>query len=341
MEKAAKWGAAIVGGTTAAVGAVTSLATKTAGTADEIDKASQRVGITAEEYQKLAYAADMSGVSTSTLEGAAKKLAKTMPEADLSSVIQDLAGITDESERAAKAQELLGRSAAYELTPLLNAGADGITALKQECEDLGMVMSNDTVAAGAKLGDTISSIKQSFSGMVASLGSAVMPIVQKFAEMIKSHLPDIQKMVEKLAPVIMGLLENLLPPLFSLAETLLPVIIDLFSNILPPLTQIAEAILPVIVDVLGMILPPLMQIVSAVLPLLLNLLKPLLDLLKPLIDLLQPILDLVTTILQPIITLINTLLPPLIELLSGILGGVLPLLSEALGTVATVIGTVF
>ncbi|MDY3110996.1 MAG: hypothetical protein SOW50_12880, partial [Lachnospiraceae bacterium] len=51
VGKAAKFGTAIVGATTAAAGAVMGLANNAAETADEIDKASIRMGIGAESYQ--------------------------------------------------------------------------------------------------------------------------------------------------------------------------------------------------------------------------------------------------------------------------------------------------
>lgn len=335
---AAKWGAGIV---TAAAGAATAMigiATNTADAADVIDKASQRVGITAEEYQKLAYAADMSGVSTSTLETAAKKLATTMPEANLTDVISQLAAMENQEERTAEAIRLLGKSAAYDLTPLLNEGADGVAGLMKECEDLGMVMSGDTVSAGAALGDTISAIKQSFGGMVNQLGGAVMPIVQKFAGLILDSMPMINQLIGKLAPVLVGMMENLLPPLMDMAEKLLPIIVDLISQILPVLVEVISAVLPVIIDLLMMILPPLIEIITAILPPLLDIIKALLPILTLVIDLLKPILDLFISLLAPIIEIVMSAITPLIEILSMLittaLDPIIPLI-EVLASVLT------
>ena len=341
VKTAAKWGSAIVGGATAAVTAVTGLAKSTAEQADVVDKAAQRMGIDAEEYQKLSYAADMSGVDMGTLETAAKTLAQSMPDAEITDVIKELAAMTDETERSAKAAELLGSKAAYALAPMLNAGADGITNMMDEAEALGAVMSNDTVKAGADLNDSIDAIKAGFKGMVATLGAAVMPIVQKFADVIKDNLPTIQALIERLAPVITSLLENLLPPLLELAESIFPILFDLIEQILPPVIEITQAILPVIVQLIQMLLPPIVEIVSMVLPLLVSLLQPLITLLQPILELLAPILQLVTELLAPVIDLINILLPPLIELLTKIMGAVLPVLSTAIKGVANVVTTVF
>lgn len=341
VGKAAKWGTAIVGGATAAVSAVAGLANKTAEQADIVDKASQRMGVDAEEYQKLAYAAGMSGVEMSTLETAAKTLQQKLPDADISNVISELAAMTDEEERTAKATELLGSKAAYALAPLLNAGADGINDLKNEAQALGMVMSNETVTAGATFGDTLSAIKQSLGGMVNSIGASVMPTIQTVLSLVKDNLPKIQQLFERITPVISSLLENLLPPLIDLAEQIFPILFDLIEQLLPPVTEIVSALLPVIVNLLKMLLPPLVQIITAVLPILVDVITPLISLLQPLIELLQPILELVMELLKPLLDLIGVILPPLVQIFSEIYGAYLPLLSKALSAISGVISKVF
>jgi len=74
MKVAATAIAAVGTAAATAVGKIISMANQTAATADAIDKASQRMGVSTTEYQKLGYAAEMSGVSMGTLEKAAKTL---------------------------------------------------------------------------------------------------------------------------------------------------------------------------------------------------------------------------------------------------------------------------
>ena len=74
VKTAAKWGAAIAGAATTAVAGLVKLASQTAKTADEIDKASKRMGVSTDSYQELKYAAEQCGVEMGTLEKAAKKL---------------------------------------------------------------------------------------------------------------------------------------------------------------------------------------------------------------------------------------------------------------------------
>lgn len=336
VKTAAKWGAAIVGAAATVTTALVGVASNTATTCDTIDKASQRVGISAESYQKLAYAADLSGVSTANLETAAKKLAKNQPGAALDETLIRLAGITDESKRAEEAQKLFGTSA-YNLTPLLNAGADGIKGMMTECENLGLVISNDGVAAGAQFNDTMTKLKDTAASLGNIIGVKLFPIVNNIGNLILEHMPQIQAVVGDLANVLVDMLSALLPPLIQIASAILPPLMDILQTLIPVVSQIIQAILPVIVDLLNMLLPPIVQIVQMILPLLVSLIQPLLPLLQPIIQLLQPLIDLLMAVLAPCIELINMILPPLVTLLTNIIQFIMPALQGTLEVVAGVI----
>lgn len=340
VKTAAKWGAAIVGAAATVTTALVGVASNTAKTCDTIDKASQRVGITAENYQKLAYAADLSGVSTANLETAAKKLASSQPGAALDETLIRLAGITDESKRAEEAQKLFGKSA-YNLTPLLNAGSDGIKSMMTECENLGLVISNDGVAAGAQFNDTMTKLKDTAASLGNMLGVQLFPIVNTIGNLLLENMPKIQSFVGELSPILTSMLNGMLPPLISLASSLLPPIMELLSSIIPVISDIAQAIMPVIIDLFNMLLPPLVQIVQMLLPLLMSLIEPLLPLLQPIIQLLQPLIDLLMEIIKPCVDLINMVLPPLISLLSNIIQFILPALKAILTVVASAVSGEF
>lgn len=340
VKTAATWGAAIVGAATTVTTAFIGVAKNTATTCDTIDKASQRVGITAENYQKLAYAADLSGVSTSNLETAAKKLSSSQPGAALDETLIKLAGIADESKRAEEAQKLFGKSA-YNLTPLLNAGADGIKSMMTECEDLGLVISNDDVAAGAQFNDTMTKLRNTSASLGNMLGVQIFPIVNSIGNLILDNMPKIQSLIGELSPILTDMLNGMLPPLISLVSSLLPPIMALLSSIIPVISDVAQAIMPVIVDLVNMLLPPLVQIVQMILPLLVSLIEPLLPLIQPIIQLLQPVIDLLMEIITPLAELLNMILPPLVAILSVIIAQILPELKAILTIVSSVISSVF
>ena len=92
IKTAAKWAAGVVAGATAVGTAMVAAAKSTAQEMDVIDKASIRMGIAAESYQELAYAANLSGVEMSTMEKAAKKLEGT--DLNLDDALQQIMSIT-------------------------------------------------------------------------------------------------------------------------------------------------------------------------------------------------------------------------------------------------------
>lgn len=369
-KTAVKVGTAVVGTTTAVVGGLVAMANKTADTADTFDKASLRTGLQVEELQRLNYAAGQSGIELGTLEKSAKKLNDRLGEASegnektismfekLGVAVKDndgkmrsstdiyndtlmkLAEMGDTAEATALGTDLFGK-AFVDMKPLLAEGASGIQELKDRADELGIVMSEDTVNAGVVFGDTMSDIKQSFGGIFNEVMGSLIPIIQIVLDLIIENMPMIKSLLGELAPILSSLLSSILPPFIQLAQTLLPVIIQLINQLLPFISQIITAILPVIIQLLNMLLPPFMQIIQLILPLIISLIEPLLPLLEPIFQLLQPFIDLLMMLLVPLIDLINLILPPIIQLLSVILQAILPALSASLTVVSSVIGGAF
>ena len=345
---AAKWGAAIVTGATAAAGALVGVATDAAGAMDVIDKGSAKIGISKTAYQEWSYVLGQNGMDISKMEVGMKTLVATMDgaaagtasavekfdalglsiydsngklkdqETMMSEAIYALANMENGTEKARLATELFGKSG-VEMMPMLNGGAEGIADLTQRAHDLGLVMSDEAVTAGVVLGDTMDDVKQSFGALGNQLGVSFMPIIQSVLDLILANLPTIQDMFSKLAPVLVGLLEGVLPSLFSLSESLLPIIFYLLGATIPLVVDIVDALLPVFVSLIEMLLPPIVEIVKNLLPPLLQLLMPILDLLNPILSLLQPILDLVVGILAPLAELISGLLTPLVSIISKVI----------------------
>ena len=299
---------------TAAVG-LTKVAADASAAMDVIDKASQRMGVSAEEYQEFAHVAELCGVEMSTLEKAAKNLDSSISFDD---AITQIYALDDATERAQLAAELFGESAAYNLTPMLNASTEEMAAMKQEAYDLGLVFSQDAVTAGAQLNDAMSNVKAAIGALGTSVGTALMPVVMEACNFITENLPLIKGLYDKLAKVLVGLFETLMPQIMELAQALLPALVDLFDALLPLFSDICEAILPVIVELLQTLLPPIIQIVQALLPVLVQLLDALLPILQPLISLLQPIITLIMSLLPPLLDLINFILPPITALISAV-----------------------
>lgn len=370
IATAAKWGTAIVAGATAAGAAMVKFATDSAATVDNIDKMSQRLGISREAFQELDFVLSQSGVDINSFQTGTKtllanmdkvtegnktaidnfdKLGISVQNADgslrsqeevLFDTIAAFQGMEGSAEKSRLAQELFGKQG-QEILPLLNSEAGSLEEMRQQAHDLGLVLDDELIDAGVELTDKLYQTKRAFRSIVTQLGVALMPIVTKVCDYIQTMMPTIQALVEQLAPVLTGLLEGLLPPLMDLAEQIFPILFDLIQQLIPPLVEIISAILPVITDLLAMLLPPIIQIVEMILPLLISLIEPLLPLLEPILALLQPFIDLLVVLLEPLVQLLNMILPPLIALFADAAKLLADTLTPIVTAVANLFGNVF
>lgn len=240
IKTAGKWAAGVAGAATAVGGAMVAAAKDTAKEMDTIDKASQRMGITAESYQELAYAAELSGVSMSTLEKAAKKLEGT--DLNMDEAMAQIMGIEDAGERAAAAAELFGESVAYQMTPLLNAGADGMAAMSQEAHDLGLVMGDEAVKQGAEMNDMFTKVEKSMGQLKNGLIQEFMPYVMQILQWVIENIPVVKETVKSVMDAIMPIVKPVLDAIMKLLPPMLEKIKAFLDWIMPYLTPIIDGV---------------------------------------------------------------------------------------------------
>ncbi len=218
---------------------------------DAIDEASQRMGVSAETFQELQYAAKMSGVEVQTLETAAKTLSKSGSNMDLSQAINQIASIKDESERTEKAIELFGSKAAYQMGPMLSQGAEGIQELKDKAQELGIVMSNEAVVASATFNDSLDNLTGTFTAVKNNLSAEFLPGLSQVMDGItgllagdKSAPMQIEKGVASIAiafeEVTVGLSEKISPVFSAIAELFPTAFESIFSVIVQELPTFVE-----------------------------------------------------------------------------------------------------
>lgn len=332
ITTAAKWGVAIG---TAAAGVTTAfvkMAQSSASTTDNIDKMSQKIGISREAYQELDFICSQSGTSVDTLQMGIKSLTSAMDGAasgtasnveqfeKLGISVTDSSGnlrsqedvmwetmaalqsLDNQTEKARLATELFGRSGT-ELMPLLNGASGSIEEMKNQAHELGLVLDDETIDSGVELTDTMDQMKRSLSSLVTKLSGSLMPIVTKLCRFIINNIPKIEKIFNEMAPVLTQVFDELMPILMELIDEILPILLDLVSDLLPVFSQIAKSILPIFVKLIETIMPPLAEIIDTVLPVLTGLLEVLLPVVSGLLEVLKPILDVVIAILQPVLDL--------------------------------------
>ena len=338
----AKWGAAIAGAAVAGGTALVKFAESSAATADNVDKMSQKIGISRQAYQELDFICSQSGTSVDTLQAGMKTLTAAMTGAAngtkanvaqfkklgvsvvdssgnlrkqedvLFDTLKALQGVKNQTEKARLATQLFGRSGS-EMMPLINGATGSIDAMKNKAHELGLVLDDETIDSGVEMTDTMDQMKRAISSLATKLGGALMPIVTKLANFVIKNLPTIEKMFNKLAPIMQKLFDDLLPIIFDLVDELLPLLADLFAEILPILSELFKQVLPILVDLLGTLLPPLIQITEAILPVIQAVLDAVLPILSTMLEVLKPILDVVVAIVEPIAKLASGLISGLAE----------------------------
>jgi hypothetical protein len=188
--------------------------------ADQMGKSAQSLGIPVEELSRLKHAAEMSGSSMEGLSTAVKRLGANISEAvtkptgaagqafqklgiDLkntdgtlknsSQVMSDLAEklsqMPDGAEKTALAMQLMGKSGA-DLIPMLNGGRDALQAMKDEADELGIVIDQKTATAAANFNDGLARLGKMLTGiwtkLTAELAPALAAIVGYFVDAAKN-----------------------------------------------------------------------------------------------------------------------------------------------------------
>lgn len=300
-SKMAVAGIAAVGTASVAAGAsMVKFAKDTADTGDHIDKMSQKLGMSAEAYQKWDYVAQISGTSIDGLRMGFKTLGNTIESAsqgnekalakfeqigitmdDLQNkskeqifedTIKGLQNVTDESQKAALANQLFGRSG-QELGPMLNSSNKDIDELMKKAEDYGMIMSDESVKATAEFTDSLTTMNQTFQGLKNRLTAEFLPalteVTDGFALIFKGDTEEglkkinsgIDKFVKKLndilpkvldigGNIILSLGNALVQNLPKLIQTGTDLLIDLFNGILSALPQVIQ-MLPDVLRTIG------------------------------------------------------------------------------------------
>ena len=248
---AAKWAAGITAAAGTVGGAMVAAAKDTAANLDVVDKASQRMKIDAESYQELAHAADLSGVSMSTMEKAAKKLEGT--DISFDDAIAQIYELGTAEERSAKAAELFGEKVAYEMTPMLNASGAEMAAMREEAHTLGLVMSDEMVKDGAAMNDMFAKVEGSINALKTNLMAQFMPYVMQILQWLQDNLPKIQETVGKVMDAVWPLVKTVLDLVMQALPPLMDAISSFLDWIMPYLTPIIDAVKGVVEGFLALL----------------------------------------------------------------------------------------
>lgn len=246
--------AAMAAATGAALAAIGKGIADTAAYGDEIDKMSQKMGISAQAYQEWDFILQHSGSSIESLKGSMKTLATAvesgneafeeigLTQQELQSMSQEeifaatikgLQGLENETERMYVASKLLGKGAT-ELGPLLNTSAEDIEAMREQVHELGGVMSDQAVKDAAAYQDSLQNLQTAFTGLQRGLLAELMPaitsimdgITQIFSGDSEKGLGMIATGVDQVIAKVTDKLPEIIELGTSIMQSLLTAIID-------------------------------------------------------------------------------------------------------------------
>ncbi len=328
-------GSAALGAAAAAMfKSITDGAVKVSEYGDHIDKMSQKIGISAESYQKWDYVMTRAGTSVDnlkvgmkTLSAAAQsgsdafeklgisqeQLASMSQEELLEATIKSLASMEEGTERTTLATQLLGKAGA-DLGPLLNEGTAAIEEQMRMAEEYGMVMSDEAVAASATFQDSLTTLKGTLDGMKNSV--------------LAEFLPSMTEVTDGLAMVFAGNTEGLelvkqgVDDFIAKLDELIPVVIEVGGEIL---MSIAEAIiehLPAIIDSAVQIINRLVETITANLP-----------------QIIQAAIQIILSLVSGLILMLPSIINAAVQLMIGLASGIVQAIPQVVSKIPQLIKT--
>lgn len=302
LAKGLKTTAAVIGAamTAATAGAIATgkafinAANSTAQYGDNIDKMSQKMGISTKAYQEWDFVMQHCGTSIESLKPSMKTLANAavkgsdafdklgISQQDIANMSQEelfgktisaLQNVKNETERTALASKLLGKGAT-ELGALFNMSADETDALKQQVHDLGGVMSDDAIKAAANYQDEMQNMKTALTGVKNNIMSQFLPGISSVmtglskvfsgnggVEEIRAGLQSVINNIQKMAPQFMPIATTLINSLISGFAPMLP---SLVSSIFSVMTQAIVTVSSMIPQLMPVIISGIQGALSAV-----------------------------------------------------------------------------
>ena len=280
----------------AAAGVVASLGAisyKAGVAADDLNTLSKVTGIGTDELQKYKYASDLVDVSVESVAGANKKLAKNAYSAvngsksqaeafeklgvsvtdadgnlrDSEDIFQDtitaLGKMTNETERDAVAQKLMGKSAA-ELNPLIEDGGKTYKMVSDTLKKYDLdYIDQDTLDKANQFNDELDTMKLIASVALAQVGSQLAgylaPVLEKVVDLVgklANWLSNLDPAVLTIIGTIAGLVAVLAPLLITIGKLAMGIssIINLVNMLGGGISLLSTGSLLPIIAVIGAVI---------------------------------------------------------------------------------------
>lgn len=242
-----KSGAGMTAAGVAVGAAVLTVGKSTADYAGSVKDMSEATGIGTEAWQKMTYAAKISGIESEKLATSMVKFDKLIADAASGSktagqvfkdlgikikdaggnmrkpneIFEDIAAIfartEDGATKTALACQFFGKSGA-ELMPMLNEGKEGLLNLYEAAVKSGNVLGNESLEACDVFGKKMDSVSKQIQGVALTVGASLMPMLQglvnKFSDTIQKVTDWMQanpQLVQTIGKIAVGVAAVLVP----------------------------------------------------------------------------------------------------------------------------------
>lgn len=228
---------------------------------DKVDKMSQKIGISAESYQKWNYVMSLSDVNIDSLKMGMKTLSQqaeknsdafqklgisqeevqTLNQEQLfERTIKGLSDMEAGTERTALASQLLGRAGA-DMAPLLNQGSDAIEEQMEIAEKYGMVMPDATVKASAAFQDSMTTMQMTAEGLKNRLLGEFLPsmtqVTDGIAKLFTGDMSGLDDVIDGIEGFI-GKIGKMAPKVLSAGGKL---VMELLKGLIKKLPDLISA----------------------------------------------------------------------------------------------------
>ena len=340
---------------TAAVGAGVKLVKETANVAsygDNIDKMSQKMGISAKAYQEWDAVMQHSGTSMATLKSSMRTLSNAaesgnaafqelgisqeevvnLSKEDLfARTIEGLQNMEEGTKRTYLANKLLGRGA-VELGALLNTSAEDTQKMKDRVNELGGVMTNEAVKAAAAFQDQLQDMQTAIQGVKRNLLSGMMPAITTVMagitelasgnvdlglEQISQGIEKVSQQITKIMPKVVKTIVMILPQIGKALIENINAVVPYIPEMIKTLVDAAAKLLPDLTEIAIQIVKQLSVAIVDALPVLVEALPEIIKALaNGIVDMYNALPDILTMMESVIDTVCDTLIdliPTLVE----------------------------
>ena len=351
LGTAAKVGAGVITAATAALAAGGAAFVKSSNEVaqygDNVDKMSQKLGLSTKSYQEWDYVMQLAGTDMGSMTTGLKTLTNklddakngsdeakgmfeklgismedinTMSREDLfAKTIEGFQGMADSTDRAALANDLFGKSG-QNLAPLFNQSAEATKGLIEQANQYGMIMSGDAVKASADFEDALTRMQSTMTGAKNALIAEFLPSLTSMMDGVSMLVSGDKNGFDKISEGVDELVKNITDAAPKLLDAGVEIVESFAKAIIDNLPKLIETGLPIIMKLADAIIENLPALLDAAVQIILQIATGIAEALP---ELIPTIVDTILFIVDSLIDNVDLLVDASIALILGLAEGLI------------------